>query len=138
MNGNRVTLITLGVEDLARAKAFYAELGFEAAESPPSVVFFPCGSYMFGLFPRAELAREQGRAPEDLRAGAISLSQNQPDRAGVEAAYARALRAGATALRAPFETEWGGYSCYISDPDGHVWEFSHNPFWPLTDAGHLE
>ena len=68
----------------------------------------------------------------------MSLSQNYPDRAGVDAAHARALAAGAAQITAPTETAWGGYSGYVADPDGHVWEFAYNPFWPLDADGYLE
>ncbi|MEZ5721332.1 MAG: VOC family protein [Paracoccaceae bacterium] len=67
----------------------------------------------------------------------MTLAQNQPSRAEVEAAFAHALACGATAVRAPFETDWGGYSSYVADPDGHLWEYAHNPFSALDDEGHL-
>lgn len=136
--GNRVTLITLGVDDLERAKAYYAAVGFEAEDGPPTVAFYRCDGCYFGLFPRVELAKEQGRDPASMGTGAASLSQNYSDRAGVDAAHARALGAGATLITMPVETFWGGYSGYVSDPDGHVWEFAHNPFWPLDSKGNLK
>ena len=138
MNGNRVTLITLGVSDLDRSKAYYTALGFNAEDGPPSVVFYRCGALYFGLYPLPDLAAEQNREAGQLGNGAMSLSQNYPDRAGVDMAYARAIDAGAKALSAPQETHWGGYSGYLADPDGHVWEYAHNPFWPLDDEGYLE
>lgn len=138
MNGNRVTLITLGVADLERAKAYYAAVGFEAKDGPSSVAFYRCDGCYFGLFPLAELAKEQHRDPANLGNGAASISQNYPDRDGVDAAHARAVSAGAKALSAPTETFWGGYSGYVADPDGHVWEFAHNPFWSLDSNGNLE
>lgn len=134
---NRITLITLGVEDLAAAKAFYEGLGWVAAESPPTVAFFRMGRLNFGLYPRVELAREMGRDPDALGCGASSLSINFPSEAAVDEAFADAVARGATPLRRPSPVEWGGYTSYWSDPDGHVWEYGHNPFWPLDENGWL-
>lgn len=133
----RVTLITLGVADLDRAKAFYAALGWQAEESTPGVVFFDIGGMKLGLFGRDALAADQDRAGAPLGTGAMTLAQNFPDRAGVDAAFAAALAAGATALKKPEPAFWGGYSGYFADPDGHVWELAHNPFWPLDAEGRL-
>ncbi len=138
MTGNRVTLITLGVRNLARAKSYYEEIGFVAQDGPPTAVFFKCGTYHFGLFPLSELAKEMHRDPATLGVGAMTLAQNYSDRAGVDAAHARAIEAGAQHLTTPAETFWGGYSGYVADPDGHIWEYAHNPFWPLDEDGHLQ
>ena len=137
MNGNRVSLITLGVTDLERSKAFYEAIGFVAEDGPPSAIFFKCDGYYFGLFPLVELAKEQGRDPATTGKGAASISQNYNSPEEVNAAHARAIAAGATNLTDPTETFWGGYSGYVADPDGHVWEYAHNPFWPLDDAGRI-
>lgn len=137
MNGNRITLITLGVSDLATSKAYYEAIGFVAEESPPSVVFFRCGTYFFGLFPLEELAKELGRPVDDLKNGAMTLSQNHPSPEAVDAAIKRALHAGATEVAPAKQMSWGGYSGYVSDPDGHIWEYSHNPFWTYDDDGYL-
>lgn len=137
MTPQRVTLITLGVEDIERAAAFYAALGWEPAQEQPGVVFYQLDGLALGLFGRAALAEDQGRAGADLGTGAVTLAQNFTDRAGVDAAYEAALAAGATALKAPEPVFWGGYSGYYADPDGHVWELAHNPFWHLDEAGRL-
>lgn len=79
-----------------------------------------------------------GRAGAALGAGAMTLAQNFHDRAGVDAAFAAALAAGAEALKPPEPTFWGGYAGYWADPDGHVWEMAHNPFWPLAEDGGLD
>ncbi len=92
---------------------------------------------LLGLFGRADLAKDQGRPGAALGTGAVTLAQNYEDRAGVDAAWQAALDAGATALKAPEEVFWGGYSGYYADPDGHVWEIAHNPFWPLGEDGSL-
>ncbi|MEM1428058.1 MAG: VOC family protein [Pseudomonadota bacterium] len=137
MKDQRVTLITLGVDDLARAQAFYAALGWDPVEATNEVVFYRMDGMALGLFGRAALAEDQGRAGATLGTGAMTLAQNFPDRAGVDAAYARAVAAGAEALKPPQEVFWGGYSGYFADPDGHVWEVAHNPFWTLDEDGRL-
>lgn len=137
MTPQRVTLITLGVADLARSRAFYAKLGWTPAEAHAAVAFYQMNGLALGLFGLADLAADQARPVETLGTGAITLAQNFPDAEEVDAAYAAALDAGATALKAPVAAEWGGYSGYYADPDGHVWEVAHNPFWPLQSDGSL-
>lgn len=134
---NRVTFITLAVSDLARARAYYEGLGWVLESAMDEVAFYNMGGQKFGLFTLAGLAGETGRPVESLSTGAMSLAQNQPSEAGVDAAFAHALAYGATAVRAPFKTDWGGYSCYVADPDGHLWEFAYNPFSPLDVTGRI-
>jgi uncharacterized glyoxalase superfamily protein PhnB len=83
------------------------------------------------------LAKDQGRPDAQLGTGAITLAQNFNTEAEVDAAYALALQSGATPLKPPEKVFWGGYSGYYADPDGHVWEVAHNPFWTLNDDGSL-
>lgn len=137
MNQQRVTLITLGVGDLAAARGFYARLGWLEAQGTPGVAFFQMRGQVLGLFDRAELAADQGRAGATLGTGAITLAQNFATKAEVDAAYGAALAAGGTGLKAPEPVFWGGYSGYWADPDGHVWEVALNPFWPLLPDGRL-
>jgi uncharacterized protein len=137
MTPQRITLITLGTADLDRALAFYAALGWQAEERAEGIAFFDLGGMKLALFGLSDLAADQGRPGAVLGTGAITLAQNFPDRAAVDAAYARALAAGASPLKAPDATDWGGYSAYYADPDGHVWELAHNPFWPLDADGRL-
>jgi len=137
MTPQRVTLITLGVADLTRAKAFYAALGWTPAEETDSIAFYQLNGLVLGLFGRAALAADQGRSDATLGTGAITLAQNFATEAEVDDAYAKALAAGATKLKAPEKVFWGGYSGYYADPDGHVWEVSMNPFWPLAEDGSL-
>ena len=89
------------------------------------------------LFGLADLAADQGRPGAGLGTGAMTLAQNFETEAQVDAAYAGALEAGASALKAPEAVFWGGYSGYYADPDGHVWELAMNPFWPLAADGSL-
>lgn len=137
MTPQRVTLITLGVEALDRSRAFYAALGWTPAESLDEVTFYQLNGMVLGLFGRADLAADQGRPDATLGTGAMTLAQNFQSAADVDAAYERALAAGATPLKRPEKVFWGGYSGYFADPDGHVWEVAMNPFWPLAADGSL-
>lgn len=138
MTPQRVTLITLGVADLARSRAFYAALGWrEAPGGNDGVAFYQMHGAALGLFGKGDLAADQGRPGADLGTGAMTLAQNFGTRAEVDAAFEAALAAGATPLKRPEEVFWGGYSGYWADPDGHVWEMAMNPFWPLGRDGSL-
>ena len=133
----RVTLITLGVDDLARARAFYTALGWHPGDEAEGVVFFQMHGMALSLFGRDALAADQGRPGAELGTGAITLAQNFATEAEVDAAFAAALAAGASALKRPEPVFWGGYSGYFADPDGHVWELAYNPFWTLAPDGSL-
>ncbi|PFG65057.1 hypothetical protein AXZ77_3705 [Thioclava sp. ES.031] len=133
----RVTLITLGVADLDQSKAFYAALGWEPHSAQKDVAFYQLHGMALGLFSLPALAADQGRPRARLGTGAMTLAQNFDSPEEVDAAFAAALKAGATELKAPEKTFWGGYSGYYADPDHHVWELAHNPFWPLADDGSL-
>ncbi|QBX33617.1 VOC family protein [Paracoccus liaowanqingii] len=134
----RVTLITLGVADLDRAGRFYAGWGWQPhAESQPGVTFYQMQGAALALFPLAELAKDQGRPGAPLGTGAVTLAQNCDGEAEVDAVFDLALGAGASCLKRPEKVFWGGYSGYLADPDGHVWEIACNPFWPLSPEGAL-
>jgi catechol 2,3-dioxygenase-like lactoylglutathione lyase family enzyme len=133
----RVTLVTLGCRDLARARAFYAALGWRPTRATEDVSFYQMHGSALALFGLGDLAEDQRRPVEDLGTGAVTLAQNFPSASGVDAAWDRAMRAGATPLKAPQAAAWGGYSGYWADPDGHVWELAFNPFWPLGEDGAL-
>ena len=137
LSAQRVTLISLGVADLERSGAFYKALGWQPAEELPEVTFFRLKGLMLGLIGKEALAAGQGRDGAEFGAGATALAQNFGSPADVDAAFAAAVSAGATALKQPQKTGWGGYSGYYADPDGHVWEIAHNPFWPLDAEGYL-
>lgn len=138
MTPQRVTLITLGVTDLATARAFYKSLGWvESPRSQETVAFFQINGMALGLFGLADLAKDQGRPDVSLGTGATTLAQNFESEAEVDETFAKALACGATDLKAPEKVFWGGYSGYYADPDGHVWELAHNPFWPLNPDGSL-
>lgn len=134
----RVTLITLGVADLDRSRAFYAAWGWTPhPSSQDGVVFYQMAGAVLGLFGLADLAADQGRPGAALGTGAITLAQNCRDDAETDAVFEAALKAGGQCLKRPEKVFWGGYSGYVADPDGHVWEIATNPFWPLADDGSL-
>lgn len=138
MKRERVTLITLGVQDLDRSRRFYADWGWQAhPASQPGLVLFQMTGAALALFQRGELAHDQGRPEAELGTGAMTLAQNCADDAEADAVFAAALAAGARAIKPPEKAVWGGYSGYLADPDGHVWEIAHNPFWPLAADGTL-
>lgn len=137
MTPQRVTLITLGVDNLERSRRFYQALGWVPARAMEGVVFFQMHGALLGLFGRAELAADQGRPDAALGTGAMTLAQNFVTKSQVDTAFTLALSAGAQVLKPPVEVFWGGYSGYFADPDGHVWELAMNPFWPLNDDGSL-
>ena len=138
MTPQRVTLITLGVDDLSRSRSFYAALGWtESPRGTESVAFYQMHGAVLGLFGRTDLAADQGRPGADLGTGAMTLAQNFATEAEVDAAFDAALAAGAKGLKRPEKVFWGGYSGYWADPDGHGWEVAMNPFWPLAEDGSL-
>jgi hypothetical protein len=138
MTPQRVTLITLGISDIGRSKKFYGAMGWvPASEVDGQVVFYQMNGMLLGFFGLQDLAKDQGRPSAKLGTGAMNLAQNFTTESEVDAAYALALKSGATALKAPEKVFWGGYSGYYADPDGHVWEVAMNPFWELSEDGSL-
>ena len=134
----RVSLITLGVADVARARAFYEALGWRASPaSQEAVAFFQANGLALALFGRADLAVDAGLADPAPGFSGISLAQNLRSTHEVDALFAQAVAAGARAVKVPQATEWGGHSGYFADPDGHLWELAWNPFFPLDEQGNL-
>jgi predicted lactoylglutathione lyase len=131
----RLTLLTLGVSDIGRARAFYEALGWRTGAAPDDdVVFFQAGEMVVALWDRARLA-EDSCVQDDGGWGGATLALNLGSPAEVDAAIEDARRAGATIGREPAETFWGGYSGVFIDPDGHPWEIAHNPHWELSADG---
>lgn len=129
-------MVTLGVDDMKRSRAFYETLGWVASpQSNDDVTFFQAGGSIFGLYGRGPLAEDA--TVENIPAGfrGVSLAYNARDRAEVDAVLQEAVDAGATLTKAAEEVFWGGYSGYFADPDGHLWEVAHNPFWTIGDDG---
>lgn len=134
----RLSIVTLGVADVARARAFYERLGFKASsDSNPNVAFFDAGGVVLALFGREALAHDANAANSAPGFSGVTLAHNVTSEAGVDAVMSEALAAGATVTKPAAKTFWGGYSGYFADPDGHLWEVAHNPFWPFDAAGHL-
>ena len=131
-----LSLVTLAVADVARARAFYERLGWRAsADSQPSVAFFDCGGTVLSLYGRDDLARDCGR-PVGAPDGQM-LAHNVASAEAVAAAVASFLAAGGTLVKAPLTAHWGGTIAFVADPDGHVWEIAHNPFWPIDATGRV-
>ena len=131
----RVTLITLGVRDLARARLFYEALGWETGAGPDDdVVFFQTGATVLALWDRARLAEDS--CVEDSGGwGGVTSALNLGSPEEVDGVIEEARGAGAVIGREPAETFWGGYSAVFIDPEGHPWEIAHNPRWTLTPDG---
>jgi catechol 2,3-dioxygenase-like lactoylglutathione lyase family enzyme len=133
----RISLITLGVADLARARAFYEALGWRTGAAPSDdVVFFQAGGMILGLWSREALAEDSG-VLDGGGYGGVTLAYNVRSPGEVDAAIAEARAAGARIAREPAETFWGGYSAVFVDPDGHPWEVAHNPHWVLDGQGRV-
>ena len=134
-----ISLITLGVADVAKATAFYEQLGFVRSKraSQENVSFFQAGPVVLALWGR-DAQRDDAQAAELWTGnGGIAVAQNLTSEAEVDAMMARAEAAGARILKPAAKTFWGGYDGYFADPDGHVWEVAFNPFWELDEGGRV-
>jgi predicted lactoylglutathione lyase len=131
----RVTVITLGVHDLARARQFYEALGWRTgAEPDDDVVFFQAGDMVLALWDRAKLA-EHSCVENTAGWGGVTLALNLGSREEVDTVTEEARAVGATIGREPGEMFWGGYNSVFLDPDGHPWEIAYNPRWTITPDG---
>jgi len=134
----RISLITLGVAEIARARAFYEAMGFVASPaSQGDVVFFQAGGMALALYPRDKLAEDAGIADSTPGFSGVTLAHNLGSEADVDALMADAAAHGAKIIKPAQRVFWGGYSGYFADPDGHLWEIAHNPYFPLTEDGSL-
>ena len=137
----RMTMITLGVRDLARARTFYETLGWRSREAGGGdIVFFQLQGSVLGLYPRHALAEDAALHDDAPNAqfGGIALAYNGRDKAEVDRVLAQAKAAGAKILKPAQNVFWGGYSGYFADLDGHPWEVACNPHWPLEADGSLK
>ena len=127
----RISMITLGVRDLAASVRFYeGGLGFPRMDSPPEVAFFTLNGTWLGLYGREALAADANVSPEGSGFESFALAHNVGSESEVDEVMSQALEAGATLVKEPEKVFWGGYSGYFKDPDGHLWEVAHNPhFW---------
>jgi uncharacterized protein len=131
----RVSVLTLGVGDLPRARRFYEDLGWRTRARPDDdVVFFQAGGLVVALWDRENLAADSG-VSDGGGWGGVTLAHNVRSPAEVDTVIEQARAAGATISRPPGETFWGGYSGVFVDPDGHPWEVAYNPRWGLDEEG---
>ncbi len=131
-----ISLITLGVGDLARSRAFYKALGWrESSASQETIAFYQAGSTAFALFARASLAEDANVSPQGSGFPGFTLAHNVPTEEVVDATLREAVAAGGRHVRAGEKAPWGGHRGYFADPDGFLWEVCFNPFFPLDENG---
>jgi predicted lactoylglutathione lyase len=134
-----ISMITLGVPDVAKATAFYERLGFaKSSASQEAVTFFKAGSVVLGLFGRGPLQEDAAAGNLWTGNGGIAVAMNYASEAEVDAMMAKAEAEGARILKPAQKVFWGGYSGYFADPDGHAWEVAFNPFWSVDEQGHVD
>jgi hypothetical protein len=134
----RLSLVTLGVRDLAASRAFYKRLGWTESPSNDHVAFFQCGGMVFALWGRDALAEDAGVAAAGKGFANVSLAQNVRSKEAVDAVLAEAKKAGATILKSGAEAFWGGYTGYFADPDGFAWEVAWNPGFEILPDGDIK
>jgi catechol 2,3-dioxygenase-like lactoylglutathione lyase family enzyme len=133
-----LTLVTLGVSDLARSIAFYEALGFRRkASKADGVGFFQAGAVILAVWPVEELAKDANAGAVSAGFRGVALAWNCGSAGEVDAAIERAKNAGSPVQKPAQQAFWGGYTGYFADPDGHLWEVAHNPHWPLGADGRL-
>jgi uncharacterized glyoxalase superfamily protein PhnB len=135
----RLTMVTLGVADVARSTAFYESLGWRrSSASQDTITFFEMQGSVLGLFGRDALADDAGVPSDGTGFRGVTCALNCDDRDEVDAVYAEWVAAGARPVKPPEAVFWGGYSGYVADPDGHLWELAHNPFSPNDEHGRMQ
>jgi hypothetical protein len=130
-----ISLVTLGVSDYARAKAFYEAIGWSPAMEVEDTAFFQANGVVLVLWGRDKLAADMGIADDGARWGGVALAHNVASDDEVERVIEDARANGAEITREPSPTFYGGYAGGFRDPDGHVWEVAHNPGFRLADDG---
>lgn len=132
----RITLVTLGVNDLVKSTAFFEALGWRrSVRRAEGVAFFQCGGVAISLYPRSELAADALIPPDGEGFEGFTIAYNTREKEDVDAVLAEAEAAGAEIVKSAREAFWGGYSGYFRDLDGHLWEVAWNPGFALDDAG---
>lgn len=136
----RLNIVALGVADLARARRFYCDgLGWrESSAGNESICFIEAGGVVLGLYGRAALAEDAGVSAEGSGFSGFTLAHNVAAEADVDRVLAEAVEAGGSLVKPGQKVFWGGYSGYFADPDGHLWEVAHNPFFPLDADGRVQ
>lgn len=135
----RLSIITLGVRDLERARRFYESLGWQKVSKEEEIAAFDLNGFTFALYPRAALAKEipEGGAVQNEGHPPFTLAYNVSSEQAVEVTLEEAVRAGARLIKPAEKVFWGGYSGYFSDPDGFLWEVAYNPFSQPDAQGHF-
>lgn len=134
----RISLITLGVKDLATSRRFYIEgLGWKPAFENNEIIFFQTGGMIFALFLRDQLVADINADPASFGRAAMAIAYNVRAKNEVDPMIQRAAAAGAKILKAPVQASWGGYSGYFADPDGFAWEVAWNPQWQIAADGSI-
>ena len=134
----RLSLVTLGVADVARSRRFYEAMGLVASSaSQEDVTFFQLGNVVLALFGRAALAADAGVTDNGQGLPAVAFAWNVASEKDVDSALARAAASGGRLVKPGQKVFWGGYSGYIADPDGHLWEVAYNPLFPLDGKGRI-
>jgi catechol 2,3-dioxygenase-like lactoylglutathione lyase family enzyme len=134
----RLSLVTLGVRDLAASRRFYEAMGWKPANmKAEGVVFFQLGGIALGLFGRDALAKDAGVKDSEPAFSGVTLAHNVRDKAEVATVLAHAERCGGRIVKPAQDVFWGGYHGYFADPDGHLWEVAWNPFFPLKGDGSI-
>lgn len=135
---NRISIITFGVADLGRATAFYESLGWtKSSASMPTITLFDTGGPVFGLYEWSALADDAQVPADGSGFRGVTLAMNLATTDEVDVVFAEWLTAGATSVVEPHQATWGGYSSYVADLDGHLWELVHNPYATLDADGRL-
>lgn len=131
----RLSLVTLGVNDVVQSRAFFEGLGWVAGEANAEVAFFDMNGVILALFGRGALAEDAGVAATGAGFSGVALAINVASPEEVSRILAVVENCGGQIVKVAQPTFWGGFAGYFADPDGHLWEVAHNPFWPLDDAG---
>lgn len=135
----RLSIVTLGVADVGKARQFYELLGFKAsAASQDSITFMDAGGVVLALYGRDALAEDAHEATSKPGFSGVSLAHNCRSEVEVDQVIADAVAKGATLKKPAQKVFWGGYSGYFADPDGHLWEVAFNPFFPLDNSGRIQ
>lgn len=136
----KLTLITLGVEDFERSLNFYEKgLGWKKSDkSMDALALFPLGGIVLALYPRQELAEDVGLPFSPAAFSGFTLSYNATSEKEVDEVLKKVEQSGATIVKPAQKVFWGGYSGYFKDPDGHLIEVAYNPFWEIDEGGSLQ
>ncbi len=135
----RVSIVTLGVADVAGSTRFYESLGWHrSSASQDDITFFAMQGSVLGLYEREALAEDAGVDADGSGFRGVTCALNLESTEAVDAVFAEWVAAGARPVKTPQEVFWGGYSSYVADPDGHLWEIAHNPYAAFDEDGNLQ